>query len=285
MKNTFILLLLSICVIIISSCDEDCEDITNPECPNFDPCYGVIDVPQATIEVGNALSLWPSEPDVLFQGDTLLYGGVYFKTNIANAIRYEWKVGTDNRTWDTKEFQLNFSDDDSTILRYNPIEVRLIVEYETSDCFPENNGIDTVYKTIHFRAYWENQIEGTWEGYLDDNTNNIYQMTLDIKPSFFTSRDDVLYIYNQYNEGTDCFHFYSNYPQFIGYRNLLDNDHGHAYNWETCGGPYRRWNKALNIMVNTTDNSVVMTWDEWKRKDNGDCCESFPHVFRGSRVD
>jgi hypothetical protein len=286
MKNIFILLLLSICIVIISSCDEDCEDITNPECPNFDPCYGVVDVPIGTIEVGNTLYVGPNQPDILFQGDTVLYGGVYFKTNISNAIRYEWKVGTDSRTWDTKEFQLNFSDDDSTILRYNPIEVRLIVEYETSDCFPENDGIDTVYKTIHFRAYWENKIEGTWEGHLDDDTENPYRMTLDIKKSFQgIPPGDVLYIYNQYGLNSGCFHWYSDYPQFIGYRNLIDNDQGTDWIWETCGGPYYRWNRALNIAVNTTDDTIVMTWDEWKYKDDGDCCESFPHIFRGSRVD
>jgi hypothetical protein len=215
-----------------------------------------------------------------------LYGGVYFKANIDNAIRYEWKVGTDNRTWNTKEFQLNFSDDDSTILRYNPIEVRLIVEYETSDCFPENDGIDTVYKTIHFRAYWENQIEGVWEGHLDDNTNHSYQMILDIKKSLsIASNSDNLFIYNQYGLNSGCFHYYSSGFGYLGCRNLINSDHGHAYNWETCGGPYRRWNRALNIAVNTTDDTIVMTWDEWKRKDDGDCCESFPHVFRGSRVD
>lgn len=287
MKNTFILLLLCICVVIISSCDEDCEDITNPECPNFDPCYSIEDIPQATIEVGHSLHTGPNEPNVRYQGDTVLYGGVYFKTNIENAIRYEWTVGTDSRTWDTKEFKLNFPDTDSLILRNNPILIRLIVEYETNPCFPENDGIDTVYKTLHFRAYWESQIKGVWEGYRDDNTNHIYEMILNIKPSLHgIPPGDVLYIYNQYGLNSDCFHWYSSFPRFLAYRNLSDNSQqGVAYNWETCGGPYYRWNRKLHITVNTTGDTMVMTWNEWKYKDNGDCCDTIPHIFRGRRVD
>jgi hypothetical protein len=287
MRNLFLVFLLGVGLISMSSCDEDCTDETNIECPNYDPCYGVEDIPQATIEVGRRQFTGPNSPDIRYSGDTILYGGVYFKTNISNAIRYEWTVGTDNRSWNTKEFKLNFPDTDSLTLRNNPIQVRLIVEYETNACFPENDGIDTVYKTIHFRAYWENQIEGTWEGYLDDNTNHSYQMILDIKPSFQgTPPGDVLYIYNQYGLNSGCFHWYSDFPYALSYRNLYDNfQQGYAYNWETCGGPYYRWNRELDITVNTTDDTMVMTWKEWKYKDDGDCCESIPHIFRGSRVD
>jgi hypothetical protein len=292
MKNIFIIFLLGIIGIGVAGCDEDCEDITNPECPNFDPCYGVEDVPQATIEVGRTLFTGPNSPDIRYSGDTILYGGVYFKTNISNAIRYEWTVGTDNRTWNTKEFELNFPDTDSLTLRNNPIQVRLIVEYETNACFPENNGIDTVYKTIHFRAYWENKIEGTWEGYRDNLVDNVYQLeiridrTIDPQLPFPHPLDDVLFIDNQYGLNTGCFHWYSSFPNFLSYRNLYDNfQQGYAYNWETCGGPYYRWNRELDITVNTTDDTMVMTWKEWKYKDDGDCCESIPHIFRGSRVD
>jgi hypothetical protein len=288
MRNLWIICVLGIVGIGISSCDEDCTDETNIDCPNYDPCYGV-EKQLAIIELGTTINDGATLPPIRFEGDTVIYGGVYFKTNIEDAISYKWTVGTDNRTWDKQEFSLVFNDDDSMTLRNNPILVTLIVERQANSCFPNDDGIDTLSKYLHFRSNWESKVWGIWEGYRD-SLNDIYQLEVRIDRSvqpqmpFPHPLDDVLFIYNQYNEGSDCYHWYSGYPSFMGYRNLKDFYQGYAWNWETCGGPYYRWNRKFNAEVNTSNDKIVISWEEWKYNDDGSCCTTIPHTFRGHRI-
>lgn len=278
MKNLFFVFLLGMGLIGMSGCGEDCDDPTDPTCPNFDPCFG-IELSQASIEMGTNIG----SENIRFEGDTVTYGGVYFIAHAENAVSYKWTVGTDNRTWDSKEFSLAFSRNDSLFLRNNPILVTLIVEYETNPCFPNDNGVDTVSKYLHFRSDWESKVWGKWEGYRDNLVDDIYQIEILIDENIQGPAENALYIYNQYNEGSDCFHWYSNYPN-IGYRNLENISWGQPLNWETCGAPYYRWNMNFRANVNTTDDTIVFTWEEWKYKDAVNCCDTIHHIFRGSRV-
>ncbi len=273
-------LLLIFCISLIAC---DCEDPTNPDCSNYDPCWE-LEQPNIDFEMGTVYS----DPyyELKFPSDTVLYGTIYFNANIENAVSYQWKVGTDTRTWNSKEFTLYFNDTDSATLRLAPIMVTLIVERQPNNlCFPDDDGIDTISKYLHFRSDWESTVWGTWEGYRDSLTNDIYQLKIANIADSPHSNSRSTFIFNQYGEGEDCHHEYTSYS-LRGYRALYNKTQGEATNWETCGGPYRRWNRKFAVNVNPKENTIVITWEEWHYGDYnyGDCCVTIPHIFKGHRV-
>ena len=266
----------------ISSC-RDCEDPTNPECSNYDPCWDWI---EPSFEMGTA---YINRSEVVkFQGDTALYGNVYFEANIENAISYEWTIGTDTRTWDTKEFSLYFKYGDSLILRNQPILIQLIIHRRPNlICRPNDDGIDTISRYLHFRSNWEAAIWGKWEGYRDNLTNDIYRIKIkrDSSTMYPYGGTKADYIYNLYNEGEDCYHTFEN--SRLAYRYLTTNEHGRGWNAEECGSPYddsHVWTRKFNILINTTENTISMSWLEVGRDSEGDCCYETPHTFYGHRI-
>lgn len=286
MRNLFFVLLLGIIGIGMSGCGEDCDDPTDPICPNYDPCYGLIQ-PETIIEMGADKYQSPTSPSIRFEGDTVIHGNyVYFKTNIEDALSYKWTVGSDTRIWDEQEFGLSFSYDDSTFLRNNPLLITLIIEYKFNECFTNQPLKDTLTRYLHFRGEWESAIFGTWEGILDEEVNNPYQLRFVWATNIQGGGlDSNVYVYNLYGEGDKCFHWSSDYTSNLGYREYIDFAQNTAINWETCGGPYYRWTREFKTVVNTEEDVINITWEEWKYKDNGDCCDTIPHVFQGHRVD
>jgi hypothetical protein len=288
MKNILIISLLALCGLVISSCskDEPCMDETNKDCPNYDPCYGVQPI-EAKIEIGKDNYQGPTSPSIRFEGDTVIHGSyVYLKTNIEDALNYKWTIGTDTRIREEQEFGLGFSFDDSTFLRHNPILITLVIEYASNECFPNQSLGDTLTKHLHFRGEWESAIFGTWEGTLDGDANNPYQLRFDWATNIpVGSLDSNIYVYNLYGEGEDCFHWSMSRVHILGYRNYIDFDQNRSKNWEDCGAPYYRWTRQFKTVVNTTNETIQIDWMEWKYKDNGDCCDTIPHVFRGHRLD
>lgn len=289
-KNNYLfhvlgIVLFALCLVMASACD-NCEDPTNPECENYDPCWGM-EEPIVDFEMGEIYGISGGD-DILFPSDTVGYGTIYFNaigTGLEDVISYQWKVGTDTRTWNESSFSLVFSRNDSSTLRNNPVLVTLVTTRRVSPCFPKDDGKDTISRYLHFRAWWEYAFWGTWEGYLDNMTNNIYQLKIGAtKRSDLNFYDDV-FIYNQYGIGTDCFHIYRG-SSYTGYRNFRNGSQGTEENWAECGSPYRRWNREFKVAVNTADDTVVITWEEWHYKDNGSgaCCEVKNHIFRGKRV-
>jgi len=263
-------------ILLFTACG--CEDPTNPECKNYDPCINYI---SSDFEMGNVYSS-AGPIGSRFPSDTVLYGGVYFKANIEDALSYQWTIGTDPRVWETQEISLVFSDDDSTFYRSNPILITLIVERSGSVCHPNENGMDTLSRYLHFRSIWEAAYWGTWEGYLDDVVDNIYQLKfLRIRDTLSYSHDEFLF--NLYGEGDNCFQKYTLNSR-KGYRSAYNFDQSHPVNWEECNAPYRRWNRDLDVNVNTTNNTIHMSWVEWHRDDDDNCCIEIPRKFTGHPI-
>mgnify|MGYP000457001283 CR=1 FL=1 len=282
-KNIFSLstVLLVLCLVGFSSCDDECFDERDPLCENYDPCWDWV---EPNFQMGNTGFYYD---DVKEASDTVLFGVVYFEAKVADALEYTWKIGTDSRTWNTSQFTLNFRKSQNAHLRDSPILVTLIVKRAlNTKCVSDDDGIDTLSRHLHFRYDVEAAFWGDWEGYIDDETDNIYQLRVE---QYFENGSSFpnMKIYNQYGEGEDCYHEYSS-TGFDGfYRHIHARSQGTAENWEECGGsPYRRWNRGFTAEVNTTENSIVIKWFEWYYKDagTGECCEQIPHTFRGRLI-
>ncbi|MEM9821367.1 MAG: hypothetical protein AAF985_09855, partial [Bacteroidota bacterium] len=110
-------------VFLLYDCNQSkiCDDPTDPFCPNFDPC---IEASRANAEfiIFDSMTVDVVNPQGLaLEIDTMWSPrNIHFKALHENDT-YEWRVGTDARTFTEKEFFLYFNDISGNI------EVRLIV--------------------------------------------------------------------------------------------------------------------------------------------------------------
>lgn len=129
---------------LFSSC-HDCDDSSNPDCSNYNPCNGV--------EITNAdFGFFHKSigADLWFEiGDDTIWSSihdevplVYFKAkNKADSL--VWKIGHDSREFRDSVFFLDFSGFEGT---YN---VQLIAfKQPSADCYPNDDGVDTVNQTF-----------------------------------------------------------------------------------------------------------------------------------------
>jgi hypothetical protein len=188
MKNTFFLLL-SIFVILIAGCNKDepvaCTDETNPECPNYDPCHDAestsADFETACIVVSDKYQKITSQEDTFYLG-----ANIQFTAKQEDAISYEWKIGDDDRVFTEQSFSLTFNPSDSVTLFNRAVPIQLIViRTPNTDCFPTDDGIDTLTKYIYFVSIHEithKKFLGTWVGSREDKPDDIYEIEISDEP-------------------------------------------------------------------------------------------------------
>lgn len=168
--------------------DNPCCDASNPECANYDPCFGRTDAVSADFrtEKRRSLSLTRS---LILQADTFFAGGdVYFVAEDSNAESYEWKVGSDSRTFIDQEFFLRF---DCPSSLYQDIYVQLITE-RLSDSICTNTDLlrDTVRKMIYFIKEIESPVFGKYRGYLKNDPSTQFDIDILYKSKFTTPNPD-----------------------------------------------------------------------------------------------
>ena len=152
--NIILALLLLGSVLTLNSCKEKCPctDETNPECDNYNPCWDQKPV-TADFEMGRFKpGGWPDQvPDWIPETAFLRGGIIGFKAlgydESDTSIKYTWSLGLETIT--EHSFTRDFFDLKDT--EENDIEVTLMVEGKPNlDCFPEDDGKDTIVKYIHF---------------------------------------------------------------------------------------------------------------------------------------
>ena len=153
LKNTFNYLILAILSLaLFQGCkkeeDNPCCDPSNPTCPSYDPCLDRKDAVSADFrtEVRSFLSL--TNPKSLESDTFFAPNDIYFIAADINADSYEWKVGSDPRTFIDREFNLSF---ECPNILYQDIFIRLITErLSDSNCTSQNKLRDTLTKMIYF---------------------------------------------------------------------------------------------------------------------------------------
>jgi len=189
MKTTLLIFPLLILLFIGSGCKDDemlvddempfiCEDATNPDCPNYDPCltYGAAN---AEFSILDSLSAGPIDyPGFTVEVDTMWNNSrLYFRAKHDNAT-YEREVGADPTVYREKEFSLLFGD-----AGVGDITVRLITTIEdVEECYSMEERIDTSYKTVHLINVEDvqevtNSIFGDYHGYIDSNPEEYFTIS------------------------------------------------------------------------------------------------------------
>lgn len=135
-------------VILFQGCCK-CDDPSNPECPNYDPCYEV-ESPIADFGAGYEYFI-PGEEDYNnFYRDTTIYldgdtipGTCTFYAYTEDVDSFYWKVGQDPRIFRGESFYLEFDDE----FHMQPINVQLTV-MKMSECFEGGFVRDTLEKIL-----------------------------------------------------------------------------------------------------------------------------------------
>jgi hypothetical protein len=166
---------------------ERCDDPSNPDCRNYDPCYGFED-PGAAFKVyykwGAIQSCrvsGTSEDTVterfrLEVTDTTRNGVILLFEGPEGMDTYKWKVGTDSRTWETPTFELEFGDN-----AIGEVPVTLIT---AKNDFDRCSGIsvlrDTFTKSLFFvtMGVQELPLFGVWEGVNTDATLDTFSIRI-----------------------------------------------------------------------------------------------------------
>lgn len=155
-----LLVLFSVTLLIAQSCKRECHDPANPDCENYDPCFGK-EKTSADFTISEVVSGFANETDEVFR---MSY--VQFESK-QDFDSYEWVIGNHPDTFRTKKCGLQSFPEGGTIT------VRFIGKKQPNrTCFPEDDGIDTVYKSFKVSAADSLiPILGEYEGYYDAYPN------------------------------------------------------------------------------------------------------------------
>ena len=128
-----------------------CDDPTNPDCPNYDPCYSAVAADASFVVLDSLFYGLADEgfpyPGFAVETDTTWNRRpLYFRANNENAS-YEWLIGADPTVRTGREISLHFG-----YMVTGNITIRLIttVAEDTTGCLSAAQLRDTSYQTVHF---------------------------------------------------------------------------------------------------------------------------------------
>lgn len=186
--------------LIIHACHKDkpvippCTDVTNPACPNYNPCLNQHATSAAFAlyeHDGSSLHsnyLKDVLTDTLYQGDDFYLVPAYVPP-AGQAKGWTYKYIINNRdtfnTDSTYNFNSRYIQDTFTNGVNGMLKVKLYVHNNNPNqkCFPHDSGTDTLtkfFKTIPTAAYpgFKSAVFGKYQGALTDNLTDTFSVTL-----------------------------------------------------------------------------------------------------------
>jgi hypothetical protein len=173
----YLVILLVGMALVLNSCKEDCpctDDPTNPDCDNYDPCFGKTTVDTYfKVRSGDNGFPPPEEWCDLVACDTFNASSVRFDIPDGNPLNssYEWQIGTEAETRKGNSFEVDFSD----YLRLNGWETRipisLTVRTPMNECLQsEDETVKTITRELFFtnerwNIYKQGKEMALFEGY------------------------------------------------------------------------------------------------------------------------
>ena len=182
-----------------------------------DPCEGVTEV---TADFKMEYGMGWNEDRRWLDADTVTPKDIRFWA-IGEYDSVKWKIGLDPRVFTQRKFQLYF--DSPTTL-----EVRMIGYRQPKlDCYPNDDGVDTVSKHLVVVQRWESLIPGDYEGHFLLEPDSTFVFSI-LKDSITTD----IWV-NEFPKG--CFKNRDNGGlAWIGYRSFFTSDDGIG----NCAMPY-----------------------------------------------
>ena len=163
-------------VVVLAQCckpdDEPtppCDDPANPECPNYDPCYGK-EEPNASFFTEDRL-IYPEFGEYLWINDSILSGGpVRFRSPFeGEGIAHKWYIGAE--IIEEPSVIRNFSE----VQRPDYITVSHVITYPVDTlCYPTATGRDSIAQTFYLIDFLSEllTIDNTFRGVLNNETDS-----------------------------------------------------------------------------------------------------------------
>lgn len=249
------------------SCKRDCQDPTNPDCENYNPCFGKTQpsakfiMEETNIVLANE-GIWVA--DSAFLGYSLRFRSEYTDSK----YKHTWYVGNEifnSHTTPSRSFE--------NLPRPQFISISHVLEYTPDlQCFPDDDGKDSVAQKFLLIASpnTDFQTYGTYRGALNGSLDSfdVQVIAVDIngQPAGFNTYYDDVFI-NFHNNGDTI---QSNSGKVAGY---LYNHHGFI--------PERRSQVAGQIEV-FADGTFLWSYQATNPNVlNGDMQK---HEFRGRKI-
>jgi hypothetical protein len=165
----FVLLSLLI-VCSACSCKRDCQDYTNPDCENYNPCYGKEKPSAKFIMEEGGMREWQNGQQVeIFYPDSVFQGfGIRFRSELTDLKKYKhtWYVGSEVFENVYMPPIRHFGN----TARPQNITISHVIEYTPDlQCFPDDDGKDSVAQTFRLIAeYNELKAFGKFQGRVND---------------------------------------------------------------------------------------------------------------------
>lgn len=146
-KSGFYCMFLFLALLFTEACKKKCYDKANPDCENYDPCYGKSET-KADFIVEENLNPFGKvlDEDVWIQGDTV--NG----SSMSNVVRFTALYPADSFVW-TIGSQKFYS---KSVVQYGfpqgrtiPIQLVVINKNTNRRCFPADDGRDTMLRSIY----------------------------------------------------------------------------------------------------------------------------------------
>lgn len=202
--------------------DDDCSDITNPKCSNYDPCWNI--QPTADFKMrGTSVGFPVAENLVAEWCDTIFNWGVEFVADMENADSYEWYIGTEIEPRLGRSFKLGFKNYYQDTIQnlnpnnpdyYLPLDITLVVRNEKGQCIGQSDTLLTSSSRLIFtrklltRGTFIGRVEGEnferqvifWKN-VEDFSNPIFEQQYFSEIIGLT--DDTLKYFGLYNTSID----------------------------------------------------------------------------------
>jgi hypothetical protein len=178
-KILSVALLLAFLILLI-----DCGDPKPPIMP-VDPC-------EKAISFNGSFGIFEAVGDSLVESDTILtYNSVVFRA-AGEYDSYEWKVGTDDRVFTTRQFGLLF------LTAEGKIDVTLKAKKKRdSQCFPNDPEETTVTKSFYIINWAQAPIIGRYSGYFGSDMNKTDRQVVQV--AYRTDPSDPSSIYGAFD--------------------------------------------------------------------------------------
>jgi hypothetical protein len=178
LKISFLLLLIIALAVGCKDDDENtCCDPTNPECPNYDPCFGKVNT-TALFTISQRLSSFGDNASVFIEDDVVTGGTLKFTAIPQEGAIYTWILGSDT-TVGGPEITTNLGN-----LPFGTYPNSLIVTKPADTlCFPDDSGIDEFTRSFTAVSICEAAILGRYQGVFASQPNDSTEIEFAVSSS------------------------------------------------------------------------------------------------------
>lgn len=254
--------------LVLSCCkpDKECDDSTNPECPNYiapNPCAGLSATTADFLTYQHTWYNVASDTMIEFH-QYCFYGKAITVHAIQDDAEYHWVIGSDHYyTRDvTFQFSGQFVDQDIPL-------TLTVTRTPNTQCFPNDNGSATMSKIVTPRSSCDAAIYGKYYGSWEENPADSFVFEITYDPDGgLSSCDGWLWVIGAKPNFPDtCISpngiRLNNYIEFGDFATDCHNPIGKAFLDSTLN----------NIMI---DYSITETTESELTREN--------HIFKGYRI-